>query len=83
MVRVHPTRRRVSVETGSVVKKVVRAMWHRQVSTVQREFVEKLLEHSVFSKHMAAVREINNMLTRAKSVRTSWADGGEKPMKVR
>jgi hypothetical protein len=54
------------------------------VSNVQREFVEKLLEHSVFNKHLTAVREINNMLQRAKDVRAVCADAsGEKPMKVR
>lgn len=54
-----------------------------QVSDVQRKFVEKLLENSVFNKHLTAVREINNMLQRAKDVR---ANSGEpnagKPMKV-
>ena len=40
-----------------------------QVSAVQREFVQKLLTFPVFSKHLAAVREINNMLRRALDLR--------------
>ncbi|EIE24996.1 hypothetical protein COCSUDRAFT_46553 [Coccomyxa subellipsoidea C-169] len=52
------------------------------VSAVQRAFVERLLEHSVFNKHLTAVREINNMLQRAKDVRSVCpGPEGQKPMK--
>ena len=55
----------------------------RQVSEVQRKFVEKLLENSVFNKHLTAVREINNMLQRAKDVRAGCSEANAgKPMKV-
>lgn len=51
---------------------------------MQRAFVERLLEHSVFNKHLTAVREINNMLQRAKDVRSVCpGPEGQKPMKVR
>lgn len=43
--------------------------WPLQVVAVQREFVEKLLTFSIFSKHLTAVREINNMLRRALDLR--------------
>lgn len=50
---------------------------------MQRRFVEKLLENSVFNKHLTAVREINNMLQRAKDVRTASSEANAgKPMKV-
>lgn len=53
------------------------------MSEVQRSFVEKLLENSVFNKHLTAVREINNMLQRAKDVRASCGEANAgKPMKV-
>ena len=55
-----------------------------QVSAVQRGFVQKLLTFPVFSKHLAAVREINNMLRRALDLREA-CPGDERaaaPMKV-
>ncbi|BDA41234.1 probable ubiquitin carboxyl-terminal hydrolase FAF-X [Coccomyxa sp. Obi] len=53
-----------------------------KVSDVQRKFVEKLLENSVFNKHLTAVREINNMLQRAKDVRANCGEANAgKPMK--
>ena len=55
-----------------------------QVSAVQREFVQKLLTFPVFSKHLAAVREINNMLRRALDLREA-CPGDERaaaPVKV-
>ena len=59
--------------------------WRRvQVSAVQREFVQKLLTFPVFSKHLAAVREINNMLRRALDLREA-CPGDERaaaPVKV-
>ena len=51
---------------------------------MQREFVQKLLTFPVFSKHLAAVREINNMLRRALDLREA-CPGDERaaaPVKV-
>ena len=59
-------------------------MLRLQVSTVQRSFVQKLLTFPVFSKHLAAVREINNMLRRALDLREA-CPGDERaavPIKV-
>jgi hypothetical protein len=54
-----------------------------QVSAVQRKFVEKLLTFSIFSKHLTAVREINNMLRRCLDLReTSLDDDSESAIKV-
>ena len=54
-----------------------------QVSEVQQAFVEKLLEHAIFSKHLAAVREINIMLRRALEIRAlSSAQDKNAPIEV-
>ena len=50
---------------------------------MQRAFVQKMLAHSVFSKHLTAVREINAMLRRALELREGSAEpSAAAPIKV-
>lgn len=48
---------------------VLKGLVHLQVGKVRRELILKLLVQGSFSKHLAAVRETNNLLMKALGMR--------------